>query len=408
MKNCLFLLFITLCYTSIAQPVEHSAIQFTTDFDEFESLEQLKEKLEGVEIIALGENTHGLGEVFKTKAEIVEFLHKELGFSMVLFESGFGDGALSWEKIESLSAREFMFSFTSNSYYHCEELLPFFEYVKSKSDTDDSLQLQGVDCQPQQHYLRKRLSEIILPVDREMASEVSVNFRDFNKLYQYEHDGDSLGFHNQRDRFVDFLNAYESLLKENSKKVKSAGVSQQEMEIIYRTFENFRETYGSMTMGGMMGWPQAYDLRDRSMFENVKWIKEDNPGKKLIIWAQNSHIENAPKPDYTVNWMGHYLKKEFGAQYYSIGTMVYSGNNQNYNQVMEFEHDNPDFLAYHLNKFNKDRFLVDLRSHKKDDFTGESHMGMESGGATASFIAKDRFDGLLFIKKSDVPTKIEP
>src|SRR5690606_42073490 len=78
-------------YACNAQPALNSTIEFTSDLESFESLSGWRESLKGVEIIALGENTHGLGEVFAAKTELVKFLHQELGFDWVLFESGYGD-----------------------------------------------------------------------------------------------------------------------------------------------------------------------------------------------------------------------------------------------------------------------------------------------------------------------------
>ena len=50
---------------------------------------------------------------------------------------------------------------------------------------------------------------------------------------------------------------------------------------------------------------------------------------------------------------------------------------------------------------------MDLRSYKKDDFIYQSLLGMDNGGYTARFIAKERFDGILFVKYSDIPQLIK-
>ena len=156
-----------------------------------------------------------------------------------------------------------------------------------------------------------------------------------------------------------------------------------------------------------MSWPVADNIRDESLFEIIKSFKEENPKTKIIIWAQNSHIENRTKPNYNVNWMGHHLKKAFGKKYYSIGTVVYSGKNLSYNGTFDFEHNDNKYLAYHLNQFQKEKYVLDLRKHIKNDFTNKLLLGMENNGNTAEFVAKDRFDGLLFIKYSGIPKLIK-
>ena len=72
MKNILNLLIILTLTSCKAQ----SNIEFTSDLERFRNLSELEETLKDVEIIALGENTHGLGEVFKVKSDLVKFLHQ--------------------------------------------------------------------------------------------------------------------------------------------------------------------------------------------------------------------------------------------------------------------------------------------------------------------------------------------
>lgn len=402
-KNLTFIIVLLFCACN-AQPKVSSTIEFTSDLERFENLSGLKEALKEVEIIAIGENTHGLGAVFSAKTELVKFLHQELGFNLILFESGFGDAALAWEQMGALSTKEYTSVFSSNFYYNSEEIENLVNYVKLQ---DGELKIQGFDCQPQQNYLIKRMSEIAQPLDSILASSVPLEMRSFNYLYQYENDKDTLSFNNQRDRFIGFLNSYDAFLDKNRNKLLTSGTTQHEINALKRSNEIFIATYSKINIGEIMGWPIADNIRDKSLFEIVKSFKESNPKSKIIIWAQNSHIENKTKPNYNVNWMGHSLKQAFGDKYYSIGAVVYNGKNLNYNGTFDFEHSNPKYLAYHLNQFQKEKFVLDLRKHNKQDFTNELLLGMENNGNTAEFIAKDRFDGLLFIQFSDIPTLLK-
>jgi len=404
MSKFLIILLILTLSSCKAQTDFNSTIEFTLDLEKFENLAELKETLKGVEIIALGENTHGLGEVFKVKTDLVKFLHQELGFNLLLFESGFGDGALAWEKLDSLSPLELTNSFTSNNYYHSEEIRDLIEYIKSQNK---SLVIQGFDCQPQQDYLSKRMTEIMSPIDSIIAKSVQSELKNFNKLYQFENEKDTIGFNNQRDKFISFITQYGTVLQNKKEQLLDSGSSENELKAISKSIEIFNNTYSKIEFGDMMNWQKSANIRDKSMFETIKWFKEKNPNEKIIIWAQNSHIENSAKPNYSVNFMGHSLKATYANKYYSIGAIVYSGINLNYNGTFDFEHNTADYLAYHLNQFGKDEFVLDLRNYNKKDFTSQELLGMESNGNTAGFVAKDRFDGLLFIRYSDIPKLIE-
>lgn len=56
--------------------------------------------------------------------------------------------------------------------------------------------------------------------------------------------------------------------------------------------------------------------RDESMAENVKWIADQSPGAKLVLWAHNGHVAHA-WPGYEP--MGKYLRKMFGGKLVNFG-----------------------------------------------------------------------------------------
>ena len=392
-------------FPASAQNQETKSLVFSADLESFRDLNGLKSALSQVEIVALGENTHGLGEVFKAKTELVKFLHEELDFNIVLLESGFGDAALAWEQIEHLSAPAYTRIFSSNFYYQSEEMEALVEYAQAQHG---DLIIQGIDCQPQQDYLIDRMADIGALIDTAWRRITKQEMRGFSYLYQHEMDQDSISFYARRNRFVQFLDSYDDLLREHEDVLQSLGITSGEIHAIRNSNDQLRNTYETVEMGEMLSWPAAYSFRDAAMLHTVQWYREQFPGQKIIIWAQNSHVENRPKPDYTVSWMGHGLHNLYQEKYYSIGAVVYSGTDLTYSGTFQFEHNDPDYLAYHLNLSDQERYVLDLRGYSGEDFTGQLLLGMENNGATASFIAKDRFDGLLFIRYSDVPVLLRP
>jgi len=402
-KLSTFLLFL-FAISCNAQNNSSSTLKFTSDLEQFEDLNQFKNSLENVEIIALGENTHGLGAVFNAKTELVKFLHEELGFDMILFESGYGDAALAWEQVDVLSATDYTKVFSSNFYYHSTEIENLVKYVKAQKG---ELVIQGFDCQPQQNYLIQRMAKIVLPIDSVMAKSALSEMRGFNQLYQFEMNHDTIAFNNQRDRFSNFISSYDAFLKNNQQELLNAGTSENELNALHKSNKILLDSYATIEIGELMGWPISANLRDQQLYTIVNEYKDENPESKIIIWAQNSHIENKPKPNDNVNWMGHQLKKTYGSAYYSVGAIVYSGTNLNYSDSFDFEHNDRAYLAYHLNQYDIEKFVFDLSLYSKDDFTNQLLLGMESNGSRAEFIAKERFDGVLFVKYSDIPTLLK-
>ncbi len=62
--------------------------------------------------------------------------------------------------------------------------------------------------------------------------------------------------------------------------------------------------------------------RDASMAANVKWILDQNPKAKIVLWAHNGHVG-------TSDWsMGGHLRKMFGDQMVIFGFSFNQGGFQ--------------------------------------------------------------------------------
>jgi erythromycin esterase-like protein len=59
--------------------------------------------------------------------------------------------------------------------------------------------------------------------------------------------------------------------------------------------------------------------RDAAMAENVRWILDQDPNSKVVVWAHNMHVSR------TTGWMGSHLGKALGAKYVNVGFMAGGG-----------------------------------------------------------------------------------
>jgi erythromycin esterase-like protein len=64
--------------------------------------------------------------------------------------------------------------------------------------------------------------------------------------------------------------------------------------------------------------------RDRSMADNVKWILDNNPGAKIVLWAHNGHVSTLSGGGYEP--MGTSLRKMFGDQMVVFGFAFNQGS----------------------------------------------------------------------------------
>lgn len=66
--------------------------------------------------------------------------------------------------------------------------------------------------------------------------------------------------------------------------------------------------------------------RDQSMADNIKWILDQNPGAKIVLWAHNGHVATAGSGGFDP--MGAALRKMFGNQMVVFGFAFNQGSFQ--------------------------------------------------------------------------------
>ncbi|HEX7978156.1 MAG TPA: erythromycin esterase family protein, partial [Gemmatimonadaceae bacterium] len=67
--------------------------------------------------------------------------------------------------------------------------------------------------------------------------------------------------------------------------------------------------------------------RDQSMADNVKWILEQNPNAKVVLWAHNGHVAAAGSGGIGKS-MGAYLRDAYGSQMAVLGFAFNRGSFQ--------------------------------------------------------------------------------
>jgi erythromycin esterase-like protein len=156
--------------------------------------------------------------------------------------------------------------------------------------------------------------------------------------------------------------------------------------------------------------------RDESMADNVKWIADQNPGAKIIVWAHNGHVSNNGYPG-TVS-MGSFLRAMFGGELVNFGFAF----NQGSFRAIELGKRLHNFTVGEAPNGTLDRalasvgppvFAVDLRRLPKSGavarWFAQPHPSRSIGAAYSDTIApslwsnwsaRGDFDVLLFVEKT--------
>ena len=368
----------------------------------------LKEWVKDKRIVALGENTHGMGELFSLKSEIVQYLHEELDFEDLAFEGGFGSLNLAWLNRDALNDLELRDN-TLFGNFKCKEIAPLFQYLKSVSANKSPLILSGFDCQNSGSVYDSHLGSIASFL--EFPFDLEEEFSCYRKMFQATFEPDSTNFTAYKDRYLMALTKVMEGIKDNEKRLRSElKLSTAEIGIILQTlgsqYDAVNYTFAERMNGEYI--PKGMSLRDSVMAENIKWIAEElYPNKKIVLWGHNAHIQSGPFNSLKTKWMGQFLEEAYGEDYFSIGLFAYKGSYFQHwdDQSVPFENAEVDFIEKLMSKGSLPYSYQDLSAANGPAWIHTEVRALEpENNGVVSFVPAERFDAAICILKGDVPT----
>ena len=166
------------------------------------------------------------------------------------------------------------------------------------------------------------------------------------------------------------------------------------------------------------------EARDKSMAENVKWILDNNPRAKIVLWAHNGHVSTESTFGYLP--MGASLREMFGAQMVVFGFAFNQGSFQAIEQGKGLR----DFTVPPSPEGSLDAtfaaagiplFALDLRTAPRSGpvatWLSEPHKTRSIGAVfsensaaqyLAELTAPRSFDAVLFIERTTAALKNSP
>ncbi|MDF1698573.1 MAG: erythromycin esterase family protein [Saprospiraceae bacterium] len=371
--------------------------------------ELLNKWVEDKSIVAIGESSHGIGEFYSLKSQIVQFLHKELGYEVVLIEGGFGDIGLASMNIKDLSSLELR-NETLYGNFRCKEIEPMFAYIKDRSETEDPLFYGGYDAQTSGNYFTSKIDSICRHLKLNM--DLKLIFDNYYKMYRASFETDSTNFIKYRNSFQQAIQTIEkSIEKERDELSKTMHLSHTELDILLRNLNLQYEAvnYSFANKMNEENMHEAILIRDKLMAENVQWIiKNQYPNKKIILWGYNGHIQKGPANGYqATKMMGQHLKKTFGDSYFSIGLFAYEGKAYQHwtKESIDFKNSDSTSIEFKMKRDSFQYTFQKFQSKDVDHWVNQelSALEIESNG-NVSFMPSKRFDAGICIKSVGIPT----
>lgn len=324
---------IILCFISFVQPaqgqrllkkyVKDNAKPIQLQGDDYSDLNCLGEAIGNKRIVMLGELSHGDGTAFQMKGRIIKYLHQNLGFNVLAFESDFFGLNAGWEKFRNhgISPDTLIKWSIFPVWTTCEQCKETFDYVIKESLKSAPLQLAGFDCQLSSTYTYFYLME-------ELKNFIELSNIDFYKSSQYP-------------QYLNLLKSF-TILRDELKPArfdslqKGTEIILQQLKGRYPVTDFYLKVLESLNSYCCMYLKtgQSQQIRDSRMADNLLWLANIKyPDEKIIVWAHNGHISsNADSSLYKgrdggSKMMGYHFTSDnmIKAQTYILGFTQYSG-----------------------------------------------------------------------------------
>jgi erythromycin esterase len=270
------------------------------DDEDFSDLQPLKRLIGDARLVVLGEQSHGDGAVFLAKARLVKFLHKEMGFDVLTWESGMYecrevDRALrNPEMPMDEIARLGIFPIWTAS----AQVRPTLEYVRATLATDRPIETAGFDHQFSGSDIAGRAVSLVAFFDKadpalltaEMREDIIGGFAKFN-----ERGENGVAKPESIQPLVAKWSALGKFMDEHRDAlVKAHGVAEFDftrrcVDDMVVSARSMLEFITSQAEQGRMK-PSDNNTRDQRMGENLIWqVNERYKDRKVIAWMATMH-----------------------------------------------------------------------------------------------------------------------
>jgi erythromycin esterase len=323
----------------------------------FADLQPLKQVIGDARIVMLGEATHGDGAGILARTRLIRFLHQEMGFDVLAFESSMYSCAAADRMLQTGSdALTAVQACAYRIWSDAQEIVPLAEYLSGTAQTSRPLHLAGfdntIDLTRPEHTPQSFIAELRAflsstgQADAWPADDPGFEPLLLNVL--------GLAFYTdttlvQPDSAVyeDFVATLEQMSlriqktaeEELSRRPHAADPNGMESSRWVRLLE------GLAVLARQQPWTQRSDAevwasvnrRDVQMARNLFWLIEGPfAGRKLILWGHNFHfmrnLHQLDAADGSSNYreegvvpMGQHLWEVLGEDAYMLAITAYEG-----------------------------------------------------------------------------------
>lgn len=387
--------------------------------NKFDDLEMLKPLLHDKRIVFLGESSHGVAQFNLAKTRLIQFLHQDMGYNVLAFESGMGNVMNAQGQIDKQAALQTMKDAIFGVWW-TKETLPLFDYAKSTQATEQPLVLTGFDIQQQGAFTNG---------DWLQNPKLAQQFNEAEKqLAEWSSGKDLKGYQKVKATIIDVYKQVKSEIQIKEKELQAAYPKEPHIvKLMDRTLADrirLADEYIELTIqsnidieqNNIESFLQTMEWRDQAMMENLLWLAEEvYPTEKFIVWAHNDHIRKAQSDvmgsPYPVKLMGERLPDIYKKYSYVLGLYMTSGEtSNNMGEPMPVLPPVKGSIEDILSSTNKPYTFIDLRNRQNErgnSWMFEPRLSYSWGMIQESLVPREQYDGILLIDQVNKPTYIK-
>ena len=285
--------------------------------DDFSDLQFLKPLLKGKRIVQLGEPAHGVAETNWAKVRLIKFLHQEMGFDVVAFESSFDQCYEADKRVGTLATPELMGRCIFWA-WHTKEVKGLFDYMAAQRKGARPLHIAGFDIQfTTVEFDNSRARNMLAVADAALArrlgeqDEALRNAKDLSA---------------QRSAaFQAFYAEVANALASHRVALRAAGHADADIDVVIQAAHARAWLARKLEHEGRRDAMSGMSTRDAGMAEQFEFLLDHVvPNRKVIVWAHNEHVTYA-QPAGRFTSMGEVLARRRRADMYTVGFYVGRG-----------------------------------------------------------------------------------
>ena len=285
-----------------------------------------------VEIIGLGEATHGNKEFQELKLTLLKKLVKDENVRAFALECDFSEGMEIDSYVKSGKFQKNPSKIFSFPIYHTNQMNDLINWIKKYNQNhDQKISFYGFDMQNPENSVK---------LLKDFVKKENIDF-DIKSLDILEKDNISI-----KDPKI-------KILEENLKKLdEKLDENTKEKRLI----ENILSSFPYYKM--VDDYVKSSEYRDKKMAENVSWIKDYEKNSRIMIAGHNGHIG---KKESMYKNMGENLLEKYKKSYFPIGTDFYKTKvniktmQKNQRTIQKFISADP--FAYQAKNYNNSYYL---------------------------------------------------